>query len=314
MSGAPAASPAPAWTRQRTRGGRLGLPFFALLARAGRAGLLFVPWCLAWVGLWFVLFAPAARRASGQLARRVGRGGSAWGRLWFTWRHFYTYGLLLIERMLLLRGRADLFQVELVGEELIAAALREGRGAVLVAAHLGSWEAMGQLLGRRLDARVSVVMSDAVAPAPGGAQQALEGGRSYEVLVTDGSPAAAAAILAALGEGRLVGMMGDRVLAGRGVALPFLGGRALFPVGPYAVAAAASAPLFHVHALRTGRRRYRFQAWPQGVLAFGARAEREADLARWAGDYAARLEEQLRAHPEQWGNLFPFWVAEGGAG
>lgn len=304
-------APAPAWTRQRTRGGRFGLPFFALLVRAGRLGLVFVPWCLFWVALWFVLMAPAARRASGELATRLGLGGSAWRRLRFAHRHFYTFGLLLVERIMLLRGRRDLFQVEFVGEELIREALGGGRGAILVAAHLGSWEAMGHLLGR-LGAPVSVVMSDAVAPAPGTAQAALEDGRSYQVLVTDGGPSSAAAILGALGQGHLVGMMGDRVLAGRGVELPFLGGRAVFPVGPYAVAAAAGAPVFHVHAVRTGRRRYRFQAWPQGVLAFSSRAAREADLARWAGDYAARLEEQLRAAPAQWGNLFPFWLPEAG--
>lgn len=291
----------PAWTTGRTRGGRFGIPFFALLVRLGRPGLLFVPWCLAWVALWFLVAAPAARRASFELARRLGR-----RRVWFAWRHFYAYGRLLIERMLLLHGRDDLFALEVVGEDEIRAALARGKGAILVAAHLGNWEAMGQLLGRRLGAPVTVVMSDAVAPA-GGQAAALESGRDYRVLVTDGSPASAAGILSALEQGHLVGMMGDRAYAGRTVSLPFLGGAAPFPVGPYAVAAASGAPLLHVHALRTGRRRYRFQAWPQGVLAWTSRAEREADLARWAGAYAARLEEALRAHPEQWGNFYPFW-------
>lgn len=292
----------PTWTAGRTRGGRFGIPFFALLCRLGRPGLLLIPWCLAWVALWFLVAAPAARRASFELARRLGRRP-----LPFAWRHFYAYGRLLVERMLLLHGREDLFELEVVGEEEIRAALAQGKGAVLVAAHLGSWEAMGHLLQRRLGAPVTVVMSDAVAPAPGGAQAALEAGRDYRALVTDGSPAAAAGIMAALEQGHLVGMMGDRAYAGRTVSLPFLGGRASFPVGPYAVAAAAGAPLLHVHAVRTGRRRYRFQAWPQGPLVWSGRAGREADLTRWAGAYAARLEEALRAHPDQWGNFYPFW-------
>lgn len=298
------------WTGQRTRGGRWGLPFLSLLARSGPVGAVLLPWCLGWVALWFVLAAPAARRASFELADRLGRGGDLPRRAWFAWRHFYAYGLLLIERMALHAGQRDRFRIDSQGADAIRAALARGRGAVLVAAHLGNWEAMGHLL-RRLGAPVTIVMSDAVAPAPGGAQEALEGGRSYRVLVTDGGPGAVSEILAALEQGHLVGLMGDRVLAGRGVRVPFLGGEVELPVGPYALAAAAGAPLFHVHALRVGRRRYRFRAWAQGVPVVRARPERDADLARAAGEFAARLEEALREHPEQWGNLFPFWLPPG---
>lgn len=292
------------WTG-RSRGGRAGNLFFVALVRHG--GLALAPFFLFWVALWFLLAAPAARRASVELARRVGRGAGPLRRLSFAARHFFSYGTLLVERLAILSGGVDRFRVEVRGDGPIRAAGAAGRGAVLVSAHFGNWEAMAQSL-TEFGAPVVLVMFDGADAAERQAQARLADGRHFDVLFTDGSPGAAAGILAALRRGAIVGMMADRVLAGAGVAVDFLGGRARFPVGPYAVAAAAGAPLFHVFAVRVGRRRYRFEGIPRGVPA-GAAQRGAVAFAACAEAFARDLEARVRERPWQWGNFFPFWSA-----
>lgn len=296
------------WRQRPQRGGRAGNLFFTVLARSGRIGLLFVPFFLFWVALYFVLAAPAARRASCELARRLGHRW-ALGRLWFSFRHFYGFGRLIAERLAILGGNAHLFRFDSEGREHLLAALEGGHGAVLLTGHIGAWEVMAQVL-QGVAPRVSLVMHDAAQAQLRETLEEMAQGRAFRVLWSDGSPAAAAAILAALREGDLVGMMGDRVLSGRTVRAPFLGGHVELPIGPYALAVTAKAPVVHAFAVRTGFRRYGFFAFPGETLAFANTRDKEPDLERWAASFAARLEEFLRQYPHQWGNLFPFWVEE----
>lgn len=314
MSAADVPSPR-AWTG-RSRGGRWGNGFFVLLVRLG--GLRLAPFFVAWVALWFVVAAPTARRASMELARRLaarrapaGRSAppSALARLLFAYRHFFTYGLLLVDRLAILGGRARGYRFTSSGLPAIRRALAEGRGAVLLTAHVGNWEIMGHLLAD-IGAPVVLVMYAADDDPSDAARAALERARGFRVIRAEGSPATAAAILSALRAGCCVGMMGDRVLAGRALDVPFLGGRTALPVAPLAVAAAAGAPIFHVFALREGPRRYAFTGHAAAPVDVADRAARPAALQRALAEYAGRLETVVAEHPWQWGNFFPFWLPQ----
>jgi len=298
-----------AWKQQRQRGGRLGNLFFMLLATSGRVGLFVVPFFTFWVALYFVLTAPVARRASAELARRLGRGRWFGSRLWFCFRQFYVFGRLTVDRHAILAGNEHLYRVEFVDPEHLTHELDANQGVILLNAHVGNWEVMGHLL-KRHEVPVTLVMFDGIQPQLRETMERMAQGRSFHVLFTDGSPAAAAGILSALGEGHLVGMMGDRVMAGESVRVPFLGGKVDLPVGPFVLAAISGAPLVTVFGIRRGNRRYTFQAMPAQRLAFTDRRNKRPDLERWATAYAQELEAVVRRDPYQWGNLFPIWVEE----
>lgn len=291
------------WTG-RSRGGHLGNLFYVWLIRAG--GLSLVPFFLFWTSLWFLLAAPRSRRVSFDLARRLGCGDTALARWRFARGHFFTFATLLADRVAILNGQAHRYRFSFQGEDEIAAALAGGRGVVLVTAHLGNWEVMGHLL-QRLGRPIQLVMSDGVSPAMRRTLDEMSKERSFQVLFTDGSPASAAAILAALRRGEVVGMMGDRVNKGRSVAVDVLGAPAELPVAPWVLSAASGAPLLHVFCVREGARSYGLHAFPTEPPAKAGRAEREAELTRCASAFAARLDAFLRAHPRQWGNFYAFW-------
>jgi predicted LPLAT superfamily acyltransferase len=282
-------------------GGRAGNAFMAFLIRHRLRWL--VTFSLFWAALWFALFEPKGTRASFDLADRIGRGGNLWRRFKFRYLHNWGYGTLLIDRTALMAGQKDRYEFDRPPKSMIEP-LKEGTGMLFLTAHMGSWEVMGHLLAGEERVTVNMLMYEGLQP---GIKQILEKGRDFKVLPADGSPASAAAVLGALRSGEIVCVMGDRLLADEGATVDFLGGRARFPVGAYALAATARVPLWYTFAVRTGPRRYHFVAEEAGPLKYTNRRNKAADHERWAQDFAARLEALVREYPTQWGNFFSLW-------
>jgi predicted LPLAT superfamily acyltransferase len=302
------------WTG-RTRGGLVGNWIFVTVVRwlglyAGYA--LLVP-----VAFYFLFFARGARRASEEYRRRIGLGGRSWpGRMLGAFRHFYAFGQILLDRVAIIGGLASRFRFRFDGEEHMAAALREGRGLVLVSAHCGNWEAAAHLLAR-LGARVNVVVYEGeVAHVRRYFDRVLRE-RSFSLIAVDGSAEGSLAIMAALARGEVVAMHGDRLAPGseaHGVTVDFLGAPARLPAGPHLLAALSGAPLVHVFAMRVRAYQYHFTAFPAEHPALEGRERRRQQLETWAGRFAGRLEQKLREHPLQWHNFYDFWAAAPAAG
>jgi predicted LPLAT superfamily acyltransferase len=119
-----------------------------------------------------------------------------------------------------------------------------------------------------------------------------------------------------IARGEIVGILADRSPASgepgyrageRRVAVPFLGGVALFPAGPFVLAAMLNAPVVLFHAVRTGPQCYavQFEHFADRVVL--RRATRTDDLRAVVARYAAALERDCRAYPLNWFNFFSFW-------
>jgi predicted LPLAT superfamily acyltransferase len=235
--------------------------------------------------------------------------------LW-AYRHLYAFGQILLDRVAIIGGLGDRFGFKFDGEEHLVSALAGGRGAVLLSAHCGNWEAAAHLL-KRVSPRVNVVAYEGeVAHVRRYFDKVLKD-RSFSLIVADGSAEASLAIMAALGRGEVVAMHGDRLPAGseaHGTEVDFLGAPARLPTGPYLLSALSGAPLVQVFAMREGAYRYHFRAFPPERLVLGARERRAEQLRGWAGQFAGRLEGQLRERPRQWHNFYDFWLSASAAG
>ena len=89
------------------------------------------------ITLYFVLLAPTPRRHARRfLARVLGRPAG-----WMdVYRHFHTFATTVLDRVYLLRGQMDVFDLQITAQASLDAVLAEGRGAFLVGAHIGSFE------------------------------------------------------------------------------------------------------------------------------------------------------------------------------
>lgn len=253
---------------------------------------------------YFLLFAPSARRASRAylervLPRRVG--------VRDLYRHLLWFATTIHDRVFLLQGGGRGLQVEVVGAPALLQALAGGRGALLVGAHLGSFEVLRVLGQQRAGLRVAMAMYEDNARKLQTTLQAINPGLGEDIIAL-GRLESMLAVRDRLDAGGVVGLLADRTLdAGAQQALPFLGAPAHFPLGPWRLAALLRRPVFFMAGLYLGGNRYQLRFEPLADFSALARAERAAAQDAALRRYVATLEATVRAQPWNWFNFYDFW-------
>lgn len=290
------------WLEQRERGTLTALRLISWLTltcgyRLGRA--LLYPICL-----YFLLFTPPARRASRAFLSRV-RGQAAG--VGDVFRHFHVFASTLLDRVEMLAGQGDGFEVRLRGVDALESLMASGRGCLLLGSHLGSFEILRVIGESARHLRINVVMHE------GNSRRMSQWLRARapelaERIIAPGRPDTLLKVRERLQRGELVAILADRVLAGeRSVACEFLGTEAQFPAGPVLAAALLEVPIATFFCLYRGPRTYdaHFELLAERVSA--DRKGREQAVAGCVRAYVARLEAQARAAPENWFNFYDFW-------
>jgi predicted LPLAT superfamily acyltransferase len=263
---------------------------------------------LAVVAAWFLLAARPAARSSAEYLQRLMGPLPFLRRTARVYHHFFSFGVMLLDRVAILRGREDAFAYTFDGEAHLREALSANRGLVLLASHTGNWEAAGHLL-RRIDVPCSIVGFDNEVDPIRRVYAGTMSGRHVRMIAVEGPFEHSVEILAALRRGEIVAMLGDRLSGQAPVQASFLGRPALFPAGAYLLAALAGAPVVQAFAFREPGFRYRFVAFPPERLEMPPRDRRSDFLAACVARYAGRLESMVRQYPCQWYNFYPFWDA-----
>jgi len=284
------------------RGGRWGIWFFITSLRV--LGLRVTYALLVPPAVYFSFVSPDVP-ATMDYHRRVFGRVPWWKRRWLVFRHFLSFGRAIIDRTAILAGQTRQFSFSFDGEHHVHRALAEGHGVLLLTAHLGNWEAAGQLL-TRLEVPVNVTGFDQEPPEIRSLLNQASRAK-FRILPLTGSPTDAIRLVAALRRGEVVAMLGDRSYGGPSAHVPFLGGTAAFAVGPYVLAAIAGAPLVHVFSLREPRGHYHFFGSAPRYLDMPSHNQRDAYLRECAARFAEELEAILKRDPLQWYNFYPFW-------
>lgn len=283
------------WTTTRERGAVPLIRLAAWLAiRLGRpaALLLTLPVCG-----WFFLVSTRARTASRAYLTRVLDRPST---LADQWRHFHAFAICVLDRVLLLNDRLDVFRISVQGGDLVSDVMARGEGCFLFGAHLGSFEvirAVGRISAR---AKMTLVMYQDNARKTNAVLNAINPALAIEIIAL-GRPGSMLAIRDRLNDGHFVGILADRSLNGeRTERLPFLGAEARFPVGPFRLAALLRRPVILMDGVYHGDGRYEisFETLSDGTVSV-------EDMIR---RYVSWLERRCRRAPYNWFNFFDFWA------
>jgi len=290
------------WLAVRERGSILLLRSMVFVSlRAGRTlsrGLLYG------IVVYFFLFAPSARRHSRRYLRlALGRSPSAKDRF----RHILYFATCIHDRVFLLNEQYDRFQITIEGESLVRVQLDAGSGALLLGAHLGSFELMRSVGRRQRGLHVSMAMYERNAQKMNTVFAAINPAANPDIIAL-GEIDAMLRIAERLDRGAFVGVLGDRTLGEEAVqAVTVLGERAYLPVGPMRAAAVLRRPVLFMAGLYRGKNHYHvvfaevadFSAIPAGG--------RDAAVRAAIDRYAALLDRYCRTDPYNWFNFFDFW-------
>jgi KDO2-lipid IV(A) lauroyltransferase len=272
------------------------------LRRLAYAGARYGP--TAWVrysptlfGLAFAFALPRERRAVRANLRRIHGPRGALRETVDVAKTFVEYAHCLAESLAMDRPEARDAVPVVRGGERLDAVLGAGKGAVIVTAHAGAWDAAALWLGRDRRADVIIVMAKEPDARARELHDAVRGRGGVRIAHAGVDAFAALPLLGHLKRGGLVAVQLDRaagahLLDGDLFREPFR-----VPEGPFRLASLAGAPVVPVFARREGYFRYGIDICEPVWLP--ARASRD-DLKQAAARTLADLERFLEKNPTQW--------------
>jgi predicted LPLAT superfamily acyltransferase len=297
------------WIRHRERGSLWLLKIMAFLSlRCGRRASRII---LYGIAVYFFLFGPSARRYSLQYLR-LALGREPAGRDRFL--QILSFATTIHDRVYLLNGLFEKFNISVEGEDMVLAHEASGRGALLLGAHMGSFEVMHSLSRRQAGLRVAMAMYEDNARKIGGILAAINPNWIADIVAL-GQIDAMLNIAERLDQGGYVGVLADRTLGEESTqAVTFLGQEAYVPTGPMRAAAILRCPVFFMAGLYRGKNKYHVVF--ERVADFSAMSAGSRELAVRAAieRYVAVLERYCRSDPYNWFNFFDFWRHPVGTG
>ena len=294
------------WLTRRERGALSMMKLTAFLAKSfGRRALR--PLVRA-IALYYTLFDREAVAASRDWLSRVHERPPQRREVF---DHITTFAQVTLDRLFIAMQQTEPFELERTGNEHLRELTANGRGAILLGAHLGSFEAM-RMAGRGEHFPVTIVGHFENAATITALLRELDSEFDGTVIHAGKDPIALALELRdAIDRGDFIALLGDRIgLNDKTVTVPFFGSPARFAAGPFLLAAILKAPVYLVFGLFEEPNRYALYCEPfeeEVVLPRGAREEALREL---ASRYAGRLETYARRAPNNWFNFFDFWEAK----
>ena len=245
------------------------------------------------------MLAGSARRASRHYLHRVLERPPGWLDLY---RQFLYFASVTHDRLYLLAGRFDHFQIHIKNQSDIDPYLETCNGMLLYGAHFGSFESVRYTARQRPDLNISILMyeknsrmltsifrqisadfSDAIIPL---------GNLNTMLLARD-----------RLQEGHLLGLLADRTVNNEvGTLYPFLGAPAAFPDAPFKLQRLFGCPAVFIAGIYEGANRYSIyfkDLVPDQV---------PISTTQLQSRYVEALESLCRLHPYNWFNFYEFWM------
>lgn len=257
------------------------------------------------ISLYFIIFAPSARRASIQYLMIVLGRPPAWREVF---RHFHVHAGVLLDRFFLLTRGFEDFELQIHGLDIIEEQKGRQQGCVLLGSHLGSFDAL-RCLAAEHKVAVKAMMDVEVSRKFNSILQSVD--KSFaETVIPLGQPTSLIAAGQFLRRGGFVALLGDRAIGGdKLIDVSFFGRSARLPVGPLMLAVTLKVPVIFFTGLYVRDRVYsiHFEQCPD-LPAGHARSLADEDVRRWMQDYAGRLEHHCRQSPYNWFNFHDFWA------
>ena len=290
------------WLQRKERSNMLMLRMMSWLSL--RLGRIVSRSVLHLIAFYFVLFAPASRKASLSYLPRALKRPATWVDLY---KHFFCFASTIHDRIYLINRRFDLFDIDIQGKDIINPLIDANKGILLMGAHLGSFEVM-RAIGRQLPGlNVAMVMHEDNAQKINSILSAINPEASMDIIPL-GHIDSMLQLQQRLDEGMLVGMLSDRTLGDEPMAkVELLGDTAAIPTGPFRMAALLRRPVVFMVGLYMGDNRYQVHFETLADFSEIPRGQRDLAVNTAIARYTELLNHYTRLAPYNWFNFFDYW-------
>ena len=290
----------PSW-QGKSRGTRLGYSIFVTVLK--KFGVRPAYLLLRFVTVYYFLFSyKSSKIIFNYFHRRIG-----FGRLksiFKIYSNYYLLGQTIIDKIVIMAGMANRFSFDFDGEEHLRDIVSQQKGGLLLSAHIGNWEIAGHLL-QRLDTPVNIVMFDGEHQQIKDYLDSVAGKKKAKIIVIKNDLSHIYEISDAFKNKELVCIHADRFIEGnKTMKADLLGKEALFPAGPFVLAATFDVPLLFVFAMKESSLHYHFFATE---IKKYDRREKESCMQQILHDFSIDMEKKIKQYPDQWYNYYDFW-------
>lgn len=219
-----------------------------------------------------------------------------------TYRNHCLFGQVVIDRFAMYAGKK--FDIVIEGQEYYHELASREESFIQLSSHIGNYEIAGYTLTeetKTLNALVffgekaSVMMNRAK----------LFAGRNVKMIGIRPDMEHLFEIDDALRKGEIVSMPADRLFGSqKKLQIPFLGGVADFPYGPFSIATMRGLNVLAMHVVKEMPKVYKIYVTP---LQYNKEASRKEQIQELSQKYVAEVERIVKLYPTQWYNYFEFW-------
>ena len=258
---------------------------------------------LRFVALYYFLFSIRSSKAIFYYFHKR-MGYSTLSSVFKIYSNYFLFGQSLIDKVVIMSGIPNTFTFNFDGEENLRKLVKMGKGGILLSAHIGNWEAAGHLL-KRLGTRINVVMYDGEQQQIKTYLETVTGERNVNIILIRDHISHIYEISEAFNKNELICMHADRFLEGnRTVPFNFLGEEAMFPLGPFLLAAQFKVPVSFVFSMKETSSHYHFFA---SEIKEYDQVSKSISIQKIITDFVRVMEEKVKAYPLQWYNYYNFW-------
>ena len=273
-----------------------------------RCGGKHAAYCLLiFVVLYYTLFRPVVRNRSSHYLKRRFPEHAPLRMLWNSYLLSLGIGRTLVDRAILgILGTKHIY-VSPEGTSKLAELLAEGRGLILITAHVGCWQlAMANLAA--LNSQVNLLIHREEGDLDRHFFEHSGEKPPYRIVDPAGYLGGTLEMLQVLKNGELLCIMGDRNMGGEGstVSVDFLGGPVKIPFSPYKLASATGSPIAVIFPYRSTSGAYELQV--AKIMRIPENLGRSARVyIPFAQEFVAALEAFVTENPYQFYNFYDMW-------
>src|SRR6056297_807835 len=297
----------PSWKGQ-SRGNVLGYKIFVFTLKY--LGLSFAYFILRFVAFYFFIFAKSSTKPLYFYFKNILHYFKTKSML-SIYKNFFVFGQVLLDKVAILGGLKGKFSYNFDGEHHLREMAKNKTGGIIVNAHIGNFEIAGQLL-ERLQTKINVLMLDAEHQQIKKYLSNVLINKDVNIIPLQSDFSHIIPISEALINKELIAMAGDRFVEKSKVfRVRFMGKKAIFPSGPFYLAARFGVPVTFAFAMKESKKYYHFFATkPMYIKKYTNPDEKDKELKHFVEKYAHEFERILNKYPLQWFNYYPFWEDE----
>jgi len=216
-------------------------------------------------------------------------------------------GKVLVDRALVGILGPEHVQVGLLGKEELLSLVAEGKGVLLVNAHVGCWQVAASVLGL-VETPINLLMQREEGDIDRHHFEHAGIECPYRIIDPRGDLGGVLEMLEALKRGEVVSVMGDRMLGNdrNGVEVNFMGGTVTFPFSAYKLASVAGAPIVVLLSYKVGPDSYEMKLYRTIRVPAGLGRGKDKFIP-YVQEFADTLEAFCHEHPFQFFNFFDMW-------